>query len=69
MSQEKDIYILGIESSCDETAAAVVMLGTYAAAVIVLFAVFYPVLSGQPVDAEFVLRYLRWFPSWVLTAG
>ncbi|MDY5045412.1 tRNA (adenosine(37)-N6)-threonylcarbamoyltransferase complex transferase subunit TsaD [Phascolarctobacterium sp.] len=27
MSQEKDIYILGIESSCDETAAAVVKNG------------------------------------------
>ena len=27
MSQEKDVYILGIESSCDETAAAVVKNG------------------------------------------
>ena len=27
MNQEKDIYILGIESSCDETAAAVVKNG------------------------------------------
>ncbi|MEA5085437.1 MAG: tRNA (adenosine(37)-N6)-threonylcarbamoyltransferase complex transferase subunit TsaD [Lachnospiraceae bacterium] len=29
MSEEKDIYILGIESSCDETAAAVVKNGRY----------------------------------------
>ena len=27
MNQKKDIYILGIESSCDETAAAVVKNG------------------------------------------
>ena len=27
MNQEKDVYILGIESSCDETAAAVVKNG------------------------------------------
>lgn len=29
MSEEKDIFILGIESSCDETAAAVVKNGRY----------------------------------------
>lgn len=33
-----------------------------------LFLLFYPVLSGQPVEASFVVRYLRWFPGWVLTA-
>ena len=33
-----------------------------------LFLLFYPVLSGQPVEASFVARYLRWFPGWVLTA-
>ena len=40
----------------------------YGAAVIGLFLLFYPVLSGAPVDAAFVAKYLRWFPSWVLTA-
>ena len=33
-----------------------------------LFLMFYPVLSGQPVDASYVDRWLRWFDSWVLTA-
>ena len=33
-----------------------------------LFLLFYPVLSGQPVEASFVSNYLRWFPGWVLTA-
>lgn len=40
----------------------------YGAAVFGLFLLFYPVLSGQPVDAAFVDRWLRWFDSWVLTA-
>ena len=34
----------------------------------VLFFLFYPVLSGQPVDAAYVDKWLRWFDSWVLTA-
>lgn len=33
-----------------------------------LFLLFYPVLSGQPVEASYVSRFLRWFNSWVLTA-
>lgn len=40
----------------------------YGAAVFVLFLLFYPVLSGQAVDASYVDRYLRWFRSWVLAA-
>ena len=63
------VYSLSKLQKKVNTRLYLLLLGTYAAAVIVLFAVFYPVLSGQPVDAEFVLRYLRWFPSWVLTAG
>lgn len=39
----------------------------YGAATLLLFLLFYPVLSGQPVDAAFVDRWLRWFDSWVLT--
>ena len=40
----------------------------YGAAVFALFLLFYPVLSGQPVEASFVDKWLRWFNSWVLTA-
>ena len=39
----------------------------YGAAAFGLFLLFYPVLSGQPVEADFVDRWLRWFDSWVLT--
>lgn len=41
----------------------------YAAAVFFLFCLFYPVLSGQPVEADFVAKWLRWFKSWVLVSG
>ncbi len=40
----------------------------YGAAVFGLFLLFYPVLTGQPVEADFVSRWLRWFDTWVLTA-
>lgn len=33
-----------------------------------LFLLFYPVLSGQPVEAAFVSCFLRWFKTWVLAA-
>ncbi len=49
--------------------AFTVTLITYGLVTVVLFALFYPVLSGQPVDADFVTTYLRWFDSWVLTAS
>lgn len=39
----------------------------YGTAAFVLFLLFYPVLSGQAVDAAFVDKWLRWFHSWVLT--
>lgn len=41
----------------------------YAAAAFGLFLLFYPVLSGQPVDVAFVVKYLRWRPTWVLISG
>lgn len=41
----------------------------YVAAAIGLFVLFYPVLSGQPVSAEFVNTYLRWFDSWQLISA
>lgn len=40
----------------------------YTASVFVLFLLFYPVLSGQPVEVGFVDKWLRWFESWVLVA-
>ena len=48
---------------------AVHRLGSFLARpVFALFLLFYPVLSGQPVEASFVSDYLRWLPGWVLTA-
>lgn len=41
----------------------------YAAVAFALFLLFYPVLSGQPVDVDFVIKYLRWRPTWVLISG
>lgn len=38
----------------------------YAAAVVIMFALFYPVLSGLPVSPQWVDKFLRWFSSWVL---
>lgn len=38
----------------------------YTAAVVLLFAMFYPVLSGAPVEESYVYTFLRWFDGWVL---
>lgn len=38
----------------------------YAAAVIGMFLMFYPVLSGQTVETQYVDTFLRWMESWVL---
>ena len=32
----------------------------------ILFIMFYPVLSGQPVNKHYVYTFLKWFDSWVL---
>lgn len=40
----------------------------YTAVAVVLFVMFYPVLSGQPVNKEYVSVFLRWFESWVLVS-
>lgn len=37
----------------------------YAVVAFLLFLLFYPILSGQPIDKTFVVEYLRWFDSWV----
>lgn len=34
---------------------------------VILFALFYPSISGYPTDAEFVKKFLTWLPSWHLT--
>ncbi|MGN0400996.1 MAG: phospholipid carrier-dependent glycosyltransferase [Acetatifactor sp.] len=44
------------------------LLLLYGSSAIGLFLLFYPVLSGQPVDSGYVEQLLRWFDSWVLTA-
>lgn len=44
-------------------------LGIYVAAAVVLFIMFYPVLSGLPFSKTYVAHILRWFPSWVLYSG
>lgn len=38
----------------------------YTTAVVILFAMFYPVLSGATVDENYVYTFLRWFDGWVL---
>lgn len=38
----------------------------YIALVIVLFVMFYPVLSGQPCSKDYAENFLKWFDSWVL---
>lgn len=38
----------------------------YVVVAIGLFALFYPVLSGAPIHAEYAEKYLKWFDSWVL---
>lgn len=41
---------------------------TYAVLSVCLFVLFYPVLSGYPFDAEFVVKYLRWLGRWQLVS-
>lgn len=33
---------------------------------VILFAAFYPVISGYPVPLEYITKFLRWLPSWQL---
>ena len=47
----------------------VIVCCAYASVAFALFLLFYPVLSGQPVEVDFVLKYLRWRPTWVLISG
>ena len=47
----------------------IIVCCAYAAVAFALFLLFYPVLSGQPVDVDFVIKYLRWRDTWVLISG
>ena len=38
----------------------------YLIAVFIVFIMFYPVLSGAPIDYNFVKKYLEWLPRWQL---
>lgn len=40
----------------------------YGVLAVILFVLFYPVISGQPVNLDFAERWLKWFSSWVLVA-
>jgi dolichyl-phosphate-mannose--protein O-mannosyl transferase len=40
----------------------------YAVAIILVFFMFYPVLSGQTVNESYVKTWLRWVESWVLVS-
>lgn len=46
----------------------IAVTAAYGSLVIVLFLMFYPVLSGEPVEASYVNKFLRWFNSWVLAS-
>lgn len=43
-----------------------VLCGAYLLAVVGVFVMFYPVLSGYPVNAAYVEKYLCWLDSWTL---
>lgn len=38
----------------------------YAALAVILFMMFYPVLSGHPCSVDYAKHFLKWFDSWVL---
>lgn len=50
----------------DNKKSVIIGAYTYAALAVVLFAMFYPVLSGQPCNYEYAQNWLKWFDSWVL---
>lgn len=65
------VLMLGYSIMCIYSEAKnkkAVMYGAfvYTGLVIVLFAMFYPVLSGQPCSTDYAENFLKWFDSWVL---
>jgi dolichyl-phosphate-mannose--protein O-mannosyl transferase len=45
------------------------IMTAYAVAAIILFVMFYPVISGRPVSADYVQKFLKWSSQWVLLSG
>ncbi len=43
-----------------------ILCGIYTLAVLWMFFMFYPVITGTPVSGEYVDKFLRWMDSWVL---
>lgn len=58
--------ILCIYNSAKNKKAVMYGAFVYAGLVVVLFAMFYPVLSGLPCSPEYADNFLKWFDSWVL---
>ncbi|MCD8180566.1 MAG: glycosyltransferase family 39 protein [Firmicutes bacterium] len=58
--------LLNIYNGAKNKKATMYCIFGYAALVIVMFIMFYPVLSGQPVSVDYVKTFLKWFDSWVL---
>lgn len=47
----------------------IIAMAVFVAAAAVLFAMFYPVLSGYPVSVSYVKSFLKWFDSWYFVSG
>lgn len=46
--------------------AVMITAFVYAGIAVVLFAMYYPVLSGHPCNYDYAVKFLKWFDSWVL---
>lgn len=57
-----------IYDNTEKKGRVVAVTGVYVAIAIGLFILFYPVLSGAPVEMDFAEKYLKWFSSWVLVS-
>jgi len=42
------------------------MAAAISLAAFVLFIIYYPVLSGTPIDPNYVRKYLQWLPTWII---
>ena len=57
-----------IYDNTEKKGRVVAITAVYVAIAIGLFILFYPVLSGAPVEMDFAEKYLKWFSSWVLVS-
>ena len=65
------VMMLGYSANkllADKKRGVWIMAG-YALAAVILFAMFYPVLSGYPVSVDYVKNFLKWSSQWVLVSG